>query len=104
MPKTIDILVYCCEQNIIPPVPVLVDYFGSDSLCNYNEDDICVILGLYQKMLNSWNIDKSIIEKAFIDHQLDQLIHDTYYKHGQTGYYQLFCNKNLKIDQTYLKF
>ncbi len=74
MPKTIDILVYCCDQNIIPPVPVLADYFGSDSECNYNEDDICVILGLYQKMLNSWNIDKSIIE-FFFDNQLDQLIH-----------------------------
>ncbi len=49
MPKTIDILVYCCDQNIIPHVPVLADYFGSGSLCNYNEDDICVILGLYQK-------------------------------------------------------
>ena len=103
MPKKIDILVYCCDNNIIPPVPVLADFFGSDSLCNYNEDDICVILGLYQKMLNSWNIDKSIIEKAFLDNQLDQLIHDTYNKHGKTGYYQLFCNKNMKIDQTHLK-
>ena len=101
MPKTIDILVYCCDQNIIPPVPVLADYFGSDSFCSYNEDDKCVILGLYQKMLNSWNIDKNIIEKAFICNQLDQLIHETYNKNGKTGYYQMFCNKNMKIGQTY---
>ena len=67
MPKTIDILVYhCCEQNIIPPVPVLADYFGSDSLCNYNEDDICVILGLYIKMLHSWNIDKQLLKRLLL--------------------------------------
>ncbi len=52
--------------NIIPPIPVLADYFGSENLCNYNEDDICVILGLYIKMLNSWKFDKAIIEKALL--------------------------------------
>jgi hypothetical protein len=46
-----------------------------------------------KKKLNSWNIDKSIIGKAFIDNQLDQLIHDTYNKPGKTGYYQLFAIK-----------
>ena len=102
MPKTIDILVDCCVKNIIPPIPVLADYFGSENLCNYNEDDICVILGLYIKMLNSWNIDKGIIEKAFIDNQLDKLIHETYNKHGKTGYYEMFCNKNMKIGNTYI--
>ena len=66
MPKTIDILVDCCVKNTIPPIPVLADYFGSENLYNYNEDDICVILGLYIKMLNSWNIDKAIIEKALL--------------------------------------
>ncbi len=54
-------------------------------------------------MLNSWIIDKSMIEKAFFDNQLEQFIHDTHNKHGKTGYYQLFCNTNMKIDQTYLK-
>ena len=80
MPKTIDDLVECCLQNIIPPVPVLADYFGWNNL--HNEDTICFILGPHIKMLNNWNIDKNIIEKAFIDNQLDKLIHDTYNKHG----------------------
>ena len=102
MPKTIDDLVECCLQNIIPPVPVLADYFGWDNLHNYNEDTICLILGLYIKMLNLWNIDKNIIEKAFIDNQLDQLIHDTYNKHGKTGYYLMFCDENIKIGKTHI--
>ena len=101
MPKTIDNLVECCLQNIIPPVPVLADYFGWDNLHNYNEDTICLILGLYIKMLNIWNIDKNIIEKAFIDNQLDQLIHDTYNKYGKTGYYLMFCDENIKIGKTH---
>jgi hypothetical protein len=76
MPKTINILVDCCVKNIIPPIPVLADYSESEKLCNCNEDDLCVILGLHIKMLNSWNIDKTIIENALIDNQLDKLIHE----------------------------
>ncbi len=44
--------IYCCVKNIIPSIdsiPVLADYFGSENLCNYNEDDICIILELYDK-------------------------------------------------------
>ena len=48
------------------------------------------------------DIDKGIIEKAFIDNQLDKFIHETYNKHGKTGYYQMFCNKNMKIGNTYI--
>ncbi len=43
MPKTIDILVDCYVKNIISPVPVLADDFGSENSCNYNEDDIYVL-------------------------------------------------------------
>ena len=102
MPKTIDSLVDCCYQNIIPSIPVLADYFGYEILCNCNEDDICIILGLYIKMLKCWNIDKTIIENAFINNQLDKLIHETYNKHGKTGYYKMFCDKNIKIGKTYI--
>jgi hypothetical protein len=101
MSKTIDSLEECCLANVIPSIPVLADYFGLDNLSN--EDNICIILGLYIKMLNIWNIKKDIIEKAFKNNELDKLIHETYNKHGKTGYYQLFCNKNIKIDQTHLK-
>ena len=100
MPKTIDSLEECCLANIIPSIPVLADYFGLDNLSN--EDNICIILGLYIKMLNCWNINKDIIEKAFEHNELDKLIHDTYNKQGKTGYYQKICNKNIKIGKTYL--
>ncbi len=100
MPKTIDSLEECCLANVVPSIPVLADYFGLDNLSN--EDNIIVILGLYIKMLNSWNIDKDIIEKAFKNNELDKLIHETYNKHGKTGYYQKFCNNNIKIGKTCL--
>ena len=83
MSKTIDMLEECCLANVIPSVPVLADYFGLDNLSN--EDNIIVILGLYIKMLNIWNINKDIIEKAFKNNELDKLIHETYNKHGKTG-------------------
>ena len=98
MPKTIDTLEECCLANVIPSVPVLADYFGLDNLSN--EDNIIIILGLYIKMLNNWNINKDIFEKAFKNNEIDQLIHDTYNKHGKTGYYQKFYNKNIKMGKT----
>ena len=100
MPKTIDSLEECCLANVVPSIPVLADYFGLDNLSN--EDNIIVILGLYIKMLNCWNIHKDIIEKAFKNNELDKLIHETYNKHGKTGYYQKFCNNNIKIGKTCL--
>ncbi len=39
-------------------------------------------------------------ENAFINNQLGKLIHEKYNKHGKTGYYQMFCDKNLKIGNT----
>ncbi len=100
MPKTIDSLEECCHADKFPPIPVLVDYFGLDNLSN--EDNIIIILGLYIKMLNCWNINKKVIEKAFKNNELDRLIHDTYNKHGKTGYYQMFCDKNINIGRTCL--
>ena len=100
MSKTIDMLEECCLANVIPSVPVLADYFGVDNL--NNEDNIIVILGLYIKMLNIWNIDKDIIENAFNNNELDKLIHETYNKHGKTGYYLMFCDENIKIGKTHI--
>jgi hypothetical protein len=100
MSKTIEDLVECCQANVIPPFPVLADYFGWDNLHNFNEGNICLILGLYIKMLNSWNINTDIIEKAFINNELDNLIHDTYKKQGKTGFNQMFCDKNTIIRKT----
>ncbi len=48
-------------------------------------------------------MNKTIIEKAFKKNQLDQLIHDSYKIYGTSGYYKMFCEKNIKIGQTYMK-
>ena len=96
MPKTIDYLLKCCMLDIIPPVPVVADYFGLD-----NTDNLDVILGIYQGMLKIKGMDKSIVEKAFKTNQLDKLIHDSYKVYGTSGYYRMFCEKNIKIGNTY---
>ena len=96
MPKTIDDLLKCCMSDIIPPVPVVADYFGLD-----NTDNLYVILGIYQGMLKIKGMDKSIVEKAFKTNQLDELIHDSYRVYGTSGYYRMFCEKNIKIGNTY---
>ena len=98
MPKTIDDLVNICEMDTLPCIPVIADYFG---LQNCNENSIPIILGVYQKMLKpqpfGFGIDKNKIEKAFLENNLDELIHDTYQKNGKTGYYKLFCDGKMKI-------
>ena len=96
MPKTIDDLLKCCMLDIIPPVPVVADYFGLD-----NTDNLDVILGIYQGMLKIKGMDKSIVEKAFKNNQLDKLIHDSYKVYGTSGYYRMFCERNIKIGNTY---
>ena len=51
-------------------------------------------------MIVCWNIHKDVIENAFLNNQLDELIHDTYSKQGKTGYYKQFCDKKMKIGHT----
>ena len=36
MPKTIDDLVKCCMLDIMPPLPVIADYFGLNNIDNPN--------------------------------------------------------------------
>ena len=102
MPKTIDDLVNICMADTLPSIPVIADYFG---LHNCEDNKIPIILGIYQKMLSpsAFNIDKSIIEQAFLNNKLDELIHDTYQKNGTTGYYKIFCEKNITVNNIYLK-
>ena len=65
-----------------------------------NVNELCIIFGLYIKMIVCWKIHKDVIENAFLNNQLDELIHDTYSKHGKTGYYKQFCDKKMKIGHT----
>ena len=81
MPKTIDDLVKCCMLDIMPPLPVIADYFGLDNI-----DNLDIILGLYQGIIKIKEMDKSTVEKAYKLNQLDKLIHDSYKIYGKSGY------------------
>ena len=95
MPKTIDDLVKCCMLDIMPPLPVIAAYFGLNNI-----DNLSIILGLYQGMIKIKGMDKYIIEKAFKKNELDKLIYDSYKIYGSSGYYKMFCDKNIKIGKT----
>jgi hypothetical protein len=47
-------------------------------------------------------MNKSIVEKAYKTNQLDKLIHDSYKIYGTSGYYKMFCDKNIEIGKTYI--
>ena len=44
---------------------------------------------------------KSLFKK--ISNELDKLIHDSYKIYGSSGYYKMFCDKNIIIGKTYIK-
>ncbi len=100
MTKTIDLLVESCMADEFPPVPVIADYFGWNNASN--DEYISIILGLYQGMIKINGMNKDKVEKAFKTNQLDKLIHDAYKVYGATGYYKMFCNKNIVIGKTRL--
>ena len=98
MTKTIDDLVKCCMLDSMPTIQVIADYFDFD-----NVEDLSIILGLYQGMIKIKGMDKDIIENAFKKNRLDKLIHDSYKIYGTSGYYKIFCEKQIKIGKTYIK-
>jgi hypothetical protein len=55
-------------------------------------------------MIRIKEMDKSTVEKAFKNDQLDQLIRDSYKTNGTSGYCKMFCDKNIKINKTYIKY
>ena len=44
-------------------------------------------------MIKIKGMNKNIVEKAFLNNQLDKLIHDSYKVYGTSGYYKKFCDK-----------
>jgi len=97
MVKTIDILFNIIEKNIPMSNSVLHDYFGN----NNNYEIISIILGLYAGLIKIKGIPKKLIENCFITNRLDELIHKKY-KHHKSQYYKIFCEKNIKIGETYI--
>jgi hypothetical protein len=47
--------------------------------------------------------NKYIIEKAYKTNELDKSIHDSYEIYGTSGYFKMFCDKNIIIGKTYVK-
>ncbi len=45
-------------SKLIPPIPVLADYIGLENLSSFNDYNLCMILGLYNKMIANYRIDK----------------------------------------------
>ena len=100
MTKTIDLLVDSCMTDLLPPVPVTADYFGWENVSN--DENLSVILGLYQGMIKIKGMNKDIVEKAYKKNELDKLIHDSYKIYGTSGYYKMFCKKTIIIGKTRL--
>ena len=99
MRKTIDILYECCMMDVIPPVSVIHDYFNIS-----NREHIDTIWSVYSGMFKCMEMNKSIVEKAYKNNQLDKLIHDSYKSYGgiaRSGYYRKFCEENIVIGDTY---
>jgi hypothetical protein len=66
--------------DIMPPMPVLADFFWLDNIENLD-----IILGLYQGMMTIKEMDKSFVGMAFQINQLDRSIH---YCHQQNCCHQ----------------
>jgi hypothetical protein len=55
-------------------------------------------------MIKIKGMDKSTVEKAYKNNELDKLnhwFHDSYKIYGTSGYYKMFCDKNIEIGKTY---
>ena len=100
MSKTIDLLVDSCMSDLFPPDPVIADYFGIENASN--TEHLSIILGLYQGMIKIKGMNKDIVENAYKKNKLDKLIHDSYRVYGSSGYYRMFCEKNIIIGKTRL--
>ena len=94
MTKTIDFLAESCMADLFPPLLVIANYFGLDNADN--EEHLSIVFGLYQGMIKIKGMNKNIVEKAFLNNQLDKLIHDSYKVYGSSKYYKKFCDKKLK--------
>jgi hypothetical protein len=120
MGRTADLLLQCIQMDELPPIPVLADYFGL-FIPNWPHDlfehpaesnqRISIIYGVYRGL---WLLDVTAdeLDKHFRENTLDHLIHTTYqekkhvlvernYTIYLSKFYNTFCNKNIKIGNTY---
>ena len=93
MEKTSDILIECCYKDLIPPIPVIADYFG---IAYRNEEDMCIVLGLYQGLVKFRGVKSDELHEAFLQNKLDELMHSKY-RERKSQYYMMFCERNLSL-------
>ena len=99
MRKSIEDLYKSSVFNDRLTTAVIHDYFNIS-----NRDHIDTIWSVYSGMFKCMEMNKSIVEKAYKNNQLDKLIHDSYKSYGgiaKSGLYRKFCEENIVIGETY---
>jgi len=92
MPTTAEELVKACFWDLLPGIPVVADYFGNAE----DEEEERIVFGIYQGLVKFKGVDHDLLFNCFLSDRLDELVHAKY-KHGKTGYYQKFCQKNISL-------
>ena len=92
MPTTAEELVKACFWDLLPGIPVVADYFGNAE----DEEEERIVFGIYQGLVKFKGVDHDLLFNCFLSDRLDELVHAKY-KHGKTGYYQKFCEKNISL-------
>ena len=89
---TAKMLAQCCYNDVFPPLPVLVDFFGNAR----SEEEISIVLGLYQVLLKKKGVTVELLENCFKTNRLNELAHAKHH-HGKSGYYKEFILKNIDL-------
>lgn len=90
--RTSDLLVEYCNKSQIPKEPsVICDYFEFG-----NNNNINLILNVYQGLVKYKGITSNTLDKALINNKLNELIHNKY-KNIKSNYYNEFCEKKIIV-------
>lgn len=90
-------LIRCVDDDVLPPLSVVADYFGKE--CG-SDEDITTIFGLYQGLIKYRGVSADEVFNAYLSGSLDNLM-DKYYTNRQTQYYKTYKDQGIKIGITY---
>ena len=98
MTSTSDLLINCiltgCNITDMHPA-VVCDYFGIN-----DESSVNIIYGIYEGLIKYKGVSNKLLKNCYMTNRLDELIHAKY-THHKSRYYVEFCNKHIKIGNTY---
>jgi hypothetical protein len=100
MSRTVDLLFKAVYDDTEITPPTFFDYFGMHN----NEKNYSTIYGIYAGLIKVKGISKKTIEDCFMANRLDELIHKKYTHYNNSDYYKEFCDKNIKIGNTYVTY